>query len=527
MTEQAGDASVAAPSKETSLQRLHGAEALAQTFDADHGAGRRPRQHERRGRDAAARSASSSAVGERRGDELRDQPRHAAGRKLPMTLARRAPGACRCASLARSARRSAAGVTGSLPPDRISVGTSLCSGAPKSSSTGPRGQPSQIARMPRHERRAEVRLRQRCVRNVLLRPARRVFAADDREVHARRRSASSSAALDHQVLRGQCLRLRATSALRGSAAATSTRSRPRSSAVEPRHPACAPVERRVGDRAAERIAESTASPAACCSRRLQRCELRGDVGKRRAHAASAAQRCEGAVDRPLRFDRDVGPERELRGHDTVENRRAHAFGIATHVVLRDARAVRDAVEIQRADSRAPRARRRDRARRRWSCSSADRPAAPPGTRCTAACSFCGSSDDEFGVVRQLAVQAVGAPGAALIDQHDVAVAPDARERRRDRTDRNRWPPVRDRRSGRTADRRRASGAARERRRRAIAILCSADRRDFPRTRQPAAASRDAAAGHRALQAAVARAAAARPANAAPIALQNVQRHSAQ
>jgi hypothetical protein len=48
-------------------------------------------------------------------------------------------------------------------------------------------------------------------------------------------------------------------------------------------------------------------------------------------------------------------------------------------------------------------------------------------------SFCGSriQYDELRIVGQLAIQPVRAPRAPLIDQHQVPVAPDARERRRD------------------------------------------------------------------------------------------------
>ena len=60
-------------------------------------------------------------------------------------------------------------------------------------------------------------------------------------------------------------------------------------------------------------------------------------------ARTALQR---AVDRALRFDRDVGPERNLGRHRAVEDRRAHALRITAHVVLRDARPIGNAVEIQ-------------------------------------------------------------------------------------------------------------------------------------------------------------------------------------
>ena len=128
--------------------------------------------------------------------------------------------------------------------------------------------------------------------------------------------------------------------------------------------------------------------------------------------------------------------------------------------------------------------------------------------------------DELGVVRQRAVQPVGAPRAALIDQHQVAVAPDACERRRDAQ-----IEIAGRLSGTAAqDEQRIGGGLQAQRRddgdvqlqffalRVVAI--------FPHA-VLTAASRDAAAGQRALQAAVGRAAAARPANAAPIALQNI------
>ena len=43
---------------------------------------------------------------------------------------------------------------------------------------------------------------------------------------------------------------------------------------------------------------------------------------------------------------DVRPERQLHGHDAIENGGAHALRIATQVMLRDPRAIGNRIEIQ-------------------------------------------------------------------------------------------------------------------------------------------------------------------------------------
>ena len=326
-----------------------------------------------------------------------------------------------------------------------------------------------------HECSAQVRLRQLLFRYVLLLPARRILAADDGEVHALG-DLLCDVAFDAQILRGQ--RLRIAQRLRFVDHQRQRRHRfigvteQSNRGTEAR---C--VERRARERAGERM-RNRQLHRVLAQLLLQRCELRGDVGKFARACLIASATLQGAVDRTLRFDRDVGSECDFRRHGTIENRRAHPIRIATHVVLRDSRAVRDAVEIQRAiaergahvveiaDGDAGRVVARIARQRRQALLH----------RCLQLLRI---EHDEFGIVRQLAVQPVRAPGAPLIDQHQVAVAPDARERRRDAQ-----VEIAGGLSGSAAQDEQRIGRGlqpqrRDRRRRAIAILCYGGRRDFP------------------------------------------------
>ena len=86
-----------------------------------------------------------------------------------------------------------------------------------------------------------------------------------------------------------------------------------------------------------------------------------------------------------------------------------------------------------AGSRAPRARRRGRARRCSSCRTARGREASPGRRLRAcAVSAGGMLAALERVVRHVAVEAVGVAGAALVHHHEVALAPDAGEGRKER-----------------------------------------------------------------------------------------------
>ena len=93
------------------------------------------------------------------------------------------------------------------------------------------------------------------------------------------------------------------------------------------------------------------SSAAPASRRAEhfREELRQRGEPRAALRVGRAAR-EDLLERALRLARDVGAERERRRHDAVEHERAYPLGVAPQVVLRDARAVRDAVDVPLLDA---------------------------------------------------------------------------------------------------------------------------------------------------------------------------------
>ncbi len=78
-------------------------------------------------------------------------------------------------------------------------------------------------------------------------------------------------------------------------------------------------------------------------------ELRQRREPRAALRVGRAAR-EDLLERALRLACDVGPERERRRHDAVEHERAHALGVLAQVMLRDARAVRHAVDVPRLDA---------------------------------------------------------------------------------------------------------------------------------------------------------------------------------
>ena len=102
---------------------------------------------------------------------------------------------------------------------------------------------------------------------------------------------------------------------------------------------------------------------------------RGRSGKRPLRGGIRRAAREHAVERALRLDGDLRSERDVGG--TTPSRITVRVRVreAAQVVLRDARAVGAAVEIDAARSRAPRAPRRGRAPRCWSC----RTAAVPGS----------------------------------------------------------------------------------------------------------------------------------------------------
>ena len=193
-------------SKETSLNACTAPNFLLRPSTANHGAGA-----VRDNMKGVGRMLRTQPVVELRRrarcNEFRGQPRDAAGRELPVAL----PGERRGACALRRAFHDLVRVALPASPDRCcrtGSTSARCSAAaaPKSGSTGPRGHFSQTARMPRMNAVPRYVLRQRLFRHVLLRPARRVFAADDGEVHALG-DLLFDVALDAQILRGQRLRI--------------------------------------------------------------------------------------------------------------------------------------------------------------------------------------------------------------------------------------------------------------------------------------------------------------------------------
>ena len=153
-----------------------------------------------------------------------------------------------------------------------------------------------------------------------------------------------------------------------------------------------------------------------------------------------------AIECALRFDRDLRHQRDRRRHDRVQHDRARALGITPGVVLRDARAVGTADQVdplvaeggahglEVADRDAGRVELRAAAQPRQAV--ARDPAQLDGRE------FAGLD----GVVRHVAVEPVRAAGAALVHQHEIALAPDAgigTERRRIAFDRALARPARE------------------------------------------------------------------------------------
>ena len=161
------------------------------------------------------------------------------------------------------------------------------------------------------------------------------------------------------------------------------------------------------------------------------------VAHRRVAERGAARRLAGAArqdvgERALGVQRHVRSERRTDGHDAVEDHAAHVLREAPQVLLRDARAVGGGVEID-----APVAERgahalevRDR-----QGGGVEGDVGAGAERGQAALRTGGDvgetgAREAGGVVR--AVEPVRAAGAALVEEHDVALAADARKHRCDR-----------------------------------------------------------------------------------------------
>ncbi len=95
-----------------------------------------------------------------------------------------------------------------------------------------------------------------------------------------------------------------------------------------------------GDRIGERDGDRAATKRGVEARELLRERREALVAGRVGRAAR-----EHALERALRLDGDLRHERERRRHDAVEHDGARAVREAAHVVLRDARAVRAAEDV--------------------------------------------------------------------------------------------------------------------------------------------------------------------------------------
>ena len=150
-------------------------------------------------------------------------------------------------------------------------------------------------------------------------------------------------------------------------------------------------------------------------------------------AASSRAALEDALERALRIDRDRGPEHHFGIHDAIEDHGARGFRIATRIVLRDARAVGVAVEI---DALIPE-RCRTRSRSRTATLVVYMRRSDFFDELVAAFDVGGPHFHfvdalEKILITVVAIEPVRAAGAALVHQDDVAVAAHAIERPRGR-----------------------------------------------------------------------------------------------
>ena len=131
---------------------------------------------------------------------------------------------------------------------------------------------------------------------------------------------------------------------------------------------------------------------------------------------------EDLLERALRLASDVGPERERRRHDAVEHDRAYALRVLPQVVLRDARAVRHAVDVPSLDA--------ERRAHVLEVANGDRGRVEArvvlelrGAGVDDARELLGARGIERQVLRNVAGEALGGPaGAALVDEDQLSVA---------------------------------------------------------------------------------------------------------
>src|SRR5207248_5373772 len=137
-------------------------------------------------------------------------------------------------------------------------------------------------------------------------------------------------------------------------------------------------------------------------------------------------------ERALSIERRLWPEGEWGRHDPVENHGAHALGEAAQVVLRDARAVRGAVEVDAlvAEGGAHALEILNRDARRVPSHLGTRAEVPEAAP---------RGGGDLGLARAIeqllalgAAEPVRSPGPALVDEDEVALAPDARKSGSDR-----------------------------------------------------------------------------------------------
>ncbi len=156
-------------------------------------------------------------------------------------------------------------------------------------------------------------------------------------------------------------------------------------------------------------------------------ELSGEVREALVAGGIGLAAREHALERGLRLDRDARHEREFRRHDGIQHDRARAVRVAPGVVLRHARAVGTAEQVDvlvaERGAHGVEVLHRDAGRVelrpcRERAEAFARELAHLGGRQLA-------GRERFVVHR--AVEPVGAPGAALVHEHEVAFAPDAGE----------------------------------------------------------------------------------------------------
>ena len=206
------------------------------------------------------------------------------------------------------------------------------------------------------------------------------------------------------------------------------------------------VELRARDRAGDADPESRPSPAACASAPAALRTARGSAEIAARIRVSRAQRCNALSIARCASIATSGPSATSAGTTPSRIAARTALRITAHVVLRDARAIGDAVEIHLADSRARRARRRGRVRRCWSCSSADRRAARRGTPAPAPAASADRAPRTRN--RPAACSPAGWSGRCRADRPAPGRGRAGCARRpAPRSGRNRWRPARDRRSG--------------------------------------------------------------------------------